>query len=220
VSKVDIRGIGMTSQRTRERLIQRLAERGIEDQAVLDVMRVTPRHLFLEEAMASRAYEDCALPIGYQQTISQPFIVALMTELVLSEKPCSRVLEIGTGCGYQTAILAQLVDEVYSVERIKPLLNKARSLLRTLKLRNVQLAHADGFEGWPSKAPFDAIISTAAPAQIPDAFLEQLAPGGRLVIPVGDVAQELRVITNSPEGFVTRVVEQVRFVPLKPGVTR
>lgn len=220
MSKVDIRGIGMTSQRTRERLIQRLAERGIEDQAVLDVMRVTPRHLFLEEAMASRAYEDCALPIGYQQTISQPFIVALMTELVLSEKPCSRVLEIGTGCGYQTAILAQLVDEVYSVERIKPLLNKARSLLRTLKLRNVQLAHADGFEGWPSKAPFDAIISTAAPAQIPDAFLEQLAPGGRLVIPVGDVAQELRVITNSPEGFVTRVVEQVRFVPLKPGVTR
>lgn len=220
MSRPDIRGSGMTSQRTRDRLVQSLADRGISNQAVLDAMRTTPRHIFIDEAMATRAYEDKALPIGFQQTISQPFIVALMTELVMSEQPHGRVLEIGTGCGYQTAILAQLVDEVYSIERIKPLLGQARVRLRNLKLRNVQLKHGDGFEGWPSKAPFDAIICTAAPAEIPDTFLEQLAPGGRLVIPVGANIQELRIISNTPTGFVTRIVEQVRFVPLLPGTTR
>jgi protein-L-isoaspartate(D-aspartate) O-methyltransferase len=220
VNSVDVRGIGMTSQRTRERLVQRLAEEGIRDLAVLDVIRNTPRHLFLEEAMAHRAYEDCALPIGYQQTISQPYIVALMTELLLQEGPRRRVLEIGTGCGYQTAVLAQLVDEVYSVERIKPLLSRARQILRRLRIRNVHLRHADGFEGWEEEAPFDAIITTAAPEQVPEALLRQLAPGGRLVIPVGGSAQELQVITRSGEEFRTEVVEQVRFVPMQPGTVR
>jgi len=216
----DIRGSGMTSQRTRDRLVQSLAERGITDTAVLEAMRVTPRHLFVDEAMATRAYEDKALPIGFQQTISQPYIVALMTQAVIGEHPNGRVLEIGTGCGYQTAILARLVDEVYSIERIKPLLAQTRVRLRNLKLRNVQLKHGDGFEGWPSKGPFDAIICTAAPADIPDTFLEQLAPGGRLVIPVGVDVQDLRVISNTPTGFATDTLEAVRFVPLLHGTAR
>lgn len=220
VNKVDVRGIGMTSQRTRERLVQRLAERGIRHQGVLDVMRMTPRHLFLDEAMAHRAYEDCALPIGFNQTISQPYIVALMTQLALSGGRCKRVLEVGTGCGYQTAVLAQLADEVYTIERIKPLQERARRLLRSLKLRNVRYAHGDGFNGWPGDGGFDAIVTTAAPQRIPDPFLAQLNPGGRLVIPVGEATQELRLVINTPEGFKTDVIEAVRFVPLVPGVQR
>jgi len=220
VSGVDIDGIGMTSRRTRERLIQRLRDQGVEDNAVLDIVRSTPRHLFLDEAMAHRAYEDVALPIGFQQTLSQPYIVARMTELLLAKGPRTRVLEIGTGSGYQTAILAQLVDEVYSVERIKPLQQKARQRLRHLKLRNVHMSHADGGMGWPERGPFDGILSAAAPEKIPEELLRQLAPGGRLVIPVGGETQHLQVIDRTLEGFETHVVEPVYFVPLRPGTVR
>tara|TARA_R110002110_G_scaffold114374_5_gene283779 strand:- start:14169 stop:14822 length:654 start_codon:yes stop_codon:yes gene_type:complete len=217
---VDLNGIGMTSQRTRERLVQRLVEQGISSQRVLDVMRTTPRHLFLDEAMAHRAYEDTSLPIGFQQTLSQPYIVARMTELLLEQGPRSRVLEVGTGSGYQTAVLAQLVEQVWSVERIKPLLDKARQRLRQLKLRNVTLRHADGSMGWEDAGPFDGILSTAAPERIPEELLRQLAPGGCLVIPVGGASQHLQVVTRSSEGFDTRIVEAVRFVPLRPGTVK
>ncbi len=220
VSRVDVDGIGMTSRRTRERLIQRLVEQGISDQDVLDVIRGTPRHLFLDEAMAHRAYEDVALPIGFQQTLSQPYIVARMTQLLLAAGPLSRVLEIGTGSGYQTAVLAQLVDEVYSVERIKPLQLKARQRMRQLKLRNVHMNHADGGMGWPERGPFDGIMTTAAPARIPEELLVQLAPRGRLVIPVGGETQHLQVVTRTAEGFETQIVEAVNFVPLLPGTQR
>ena len=178
MNATDLRGIGMTSQRTRERLVQRLREQGIESPAVLDVMRSTPRHMFVDEALAQRAYEDSSLPIGYSQTLSQPWIVARMTELLLAAGPVQRVLEIGTGSGYQTAVLAQLVGQVYSLERIKPLQEKARQRLRTLRLKNVQLRHADGGVGWESEAPFDGIIATAAPETIPPGLLAQLATGG------------------------------------------
>ena len=220
VSRVDLNGIGMTSQRTRERLIQRLSDQGISDMAVLDVLRTTPRHLFLDEAMAHRAYEDVALPIGFQQTLSQPYIVARMTELLLAAGPRRRVLEIGTGSGYQTAILAQLVDEVYSVERIKPLQQKARQRLRQLKLRNVHMIHADGGMGWEERGPFDGIMSTAAPEQIPEELLRQLAMDGRLVIPVGGDRQHLQVVTRTAEGYETEIVEAVNFVPLRPGTVK
>lgn len=220
VKSVDVNGIGMTSQRTRERLIQRLVEQGISDPRVLDVVRSTPRHLFLDEAMAHRAYEDVALPIGFQQTLSQPYIVARMTELLLAAGPRHRVLEIGTGSGYQTAILARLVDEVYSVERIRPLQQKARQRLRQLKLRNVHMNHADGGLGWEERGPFDGILATAAPERIPEGLLQQLAPGGRLVIPVGTENQHLQVVTRTHEGFETEIVEEVNFVPLRPGTVK
>jgi len=220
VNSADLSGIGMTSQRTRERLIQRLVEQGITNMAVLDVMRTTPRHLFLDEAMAHRAYEDTALPIGYNQTLSQPYTVARMTELLLAQGPRQRVLEIGSGSGYQTAVLAQLVGEVYAVERIKPLLDKSRQRLRRLKLRNVQLRHADGGLGWEGNGEFDGILSAAAPERIPSELLQQLAPGGRLVLPVGGDVQHLQVVTRTDEGFVTDVVEEARFVPLRPGTVR
>jgi protein-L-isoaspartate(D-aspartate) O-methyltransferase len=220
VSSIDLNGIGMTSQRTRERLIQRLVDQGITNRAVLDVIRTTPRHMFLDEAMAHRAYEDTSLPIGYQQTLSQPYIVARMTELLLAGGPLERVLEIGTGSGYQTTILAQLVERVYSVERIKPLQAKARQRLRRLKLHNVHTRHADGGMGWAEKGPFDGIITTAAPERIPEDLLQQLAPGGRLVIPVGGDSQQLQVVSRTVEGFETEIVESVRFVPLRPGTVR
>ena len=220
VNRVDLNGIGMTSQRTRERLIQRLVEQGVSNTSVLDVIRITPRHLFLDEAMAHRAYEDVALPIGFQQTLSQPYIVARMTELLLAAGPRARVLEIGTGSGYQTAVLAQLVEEVYSVERIKPLQQKARQRLRQLKLRNVHMNHADGGMGWPERGPFDGIIATAAPERIPEDLLLQLAHGGRLVIPVGGDTQHLQVVTRTHEGYETEIVEAVNFVPLRPGTVR
>jgi protein-L-isoaspartate(D-aspartate) O-methyltransferase len=210
----------MTSQRTRERLIQRLQAQGISDMQVLGVIRSTPRHLFLDEAMAHRAYEDVALPIGFQQTLSQPYIVARMTELLLAAGPLHRVLEIGTGSGYQTAVLAQLADEVYSVERIKPLQLKARQRMRQLRLRNVHIAHADGGLGWKEKGPFDGILAAAAPERIPERLLQQLAPGGRLVIPVGAETQHLQRITRTHEGFDTEIVEEVNFVPLRPGTVR
>jgi len=223
VGSVDFDGVGMTSQRTRERLVQRLKDQGISDQKVLDVIRVTPRHLFLDEALSHRAYEDTALPIGHAQTISQPYIVALMTQILLSRGPLKRVLEIGTGSGYQAAVLAQLVDEVYSVERIKPLLIKARNLFRQLRLRNIVTAHSDGGVGWPENAPYEGIIATAAPEQVPDELLYQLAPDGLLVIPVGTGEhQELRVISRlgDTQKFEEEVIERVRFVPLLGGTSR
>ena len=223
VGSVDFDGVGMTSQRTRERLVQRLKDQGITNQKVLDVIRVTPRHLFLDEALSHRAYEDTALPIGHAQTISQPYIVALMTQILLSRGPLKRVLEIGTGSGYQAAVLAQLVDEVYSVERIKPLLIKARNLFRQLRLRNIVTAHSDGGVGWPENAPYDGIIATAAPEQVPDELLYQLAPDGLLVIPVGTGEhQELRVISRlgDSQKFEEEVIERVRFVPLLGGTSR
>ncbi|MGS2724064.1 protein-L-isoaspartate(D-aspartate) O-methyltransferase [Porticoccus sp. GXU_MW_L64] len=213
----------MTSQRTRERLIQRLVEQGITSQAVLDVIRNTPRHLFLDEALSHRAYEDTALPIGHKQTLSQPYIVARMTELLLSRGPLNKVLEIGTGSGYQTAVLAQLVGQVYSVERIRPLLSRSRELLRRLGYRNVTASLSDGGFGWADYALYDGIISTAAPQTLPDELLRQLAPNGVLVIPIGpDGEQELRLITREGDSnnFSEEVIEPVRFVPLLSGVTR
>jgi len=214
-------GIGMTSQRTRARLVERLFEQGIKDVRVLEVIRSTPRHLFLDEALAHRAYEDAALPIGFNQTLSQPYIVARMTELLLGGGRPRRVLEIGTGSGYQTAVLAALVDEVFSVERIRGLQDKARARLRELGIHNVSLRHADGFQGWADKGPFDSILTTAAPLAIPQDLCAQLAPGGRLVIPAGpEQSQQLYVVTRLEQGFDTRAIEPVRFVPLLPGTLR
>jgi protein-L-isoaspartate(D-aspartate) O-methyltransferase len=201
-------------------MVDRLRQKGIADEAVLHAMGQLPRHRFVDPALASRVYEDTALPIGFQQTLSQPYIVARMTELLLEQGPRSRVLEVGTGSGYQTAILAQLVEQVWSVERIKPLLDKARPRLRQLKLRNVTLRHADGGLGWEDAGPFDGILSTAAPERIPEELLRQLAAGGCLVIPVGGASQHLQVVTRTSEGFDTRIVEAVRFVPLRSGTVK
>ena len=216
--KADIQGIGMTSQRTRDRLVQRLREKGIEDLSVLDVMRRTPRHLFVDEALSSRAYEDTALPIGYSQTISQPYIVARMSEELIRGQIPHKVLEVGTGSGYQTAVLAQLVDEVYTVERIDALVKTARLRLRELGLSNVRMKHSDGSWGWAQQAPFDAILVTAAPPEIPPALLEQLADGGRLVIPVGGGrSQTLAVVTRRGTICEREDLEEVNFVPLLGG---
>ena len=210
----------MTSQRTRDRLIERLRSQGISDSKVLDIIRATPRHIFLDEALSHRAYEDSALPIGFQQTLSQPYIVARMTELLLALGPRERVLEVGTGSGYQMAILAQLVDRVFSVERIRPLQEKARQRLRHLKLHNVHLRHADGGMGWPQRGPFDAILSAAAPEVVPQELLDQLAVGGRLVIPVGKQGQQqsLYVYDRHEDGFDEQCIEPVMFVPMVGGV--
>lgn len=214
-NKLNLSGIGMTSQRTRERLLGRLMDQGITSMEVLDVMRSTPRHIFLDEALAHRAYEDVALPIGHNQTISQPYVVARMTEAIVKSGSVNRVLEIGTGCGYQTAIIAQLADRVFTVERIKPLLERAKKNLRTLGLRNIEFKHDDGSLGWEQRGPFDAIITTAAPQRVPEELLQQLNDGGRLVIPVGgDESQELRLIQRHGDEFEERVLEMVRFVPL------
>ncbi|MDZ7663158.1 protein-L-isoaspartate(D-aspartate) O-methyltransferase [Thiohalophilus sp.] len=212
-------GIGMTSQRTRDRLIDRLREKGIANEAVLEAMRRTPRHIFVDEALATRAYEDTALPIGSGQTISQPYIVARMTEVLLGSGCPQRVLEVGTGCGYQTAILAQLVGEVFSVERIAPLQQRARNLLYELRLTNVRYQHSDGNWGWKKHAPYDGIIVTAAPENVPPELLEQLADGGRLVIPTGGQgqAQRLRLITRQGDEFNETLLEAVSFVPLVQG---
>ena len=212
------RGIGMTSQRTRERLIQRLYEEGLSNAQVLEVIRRTPRHLFVDEALAHRAYEDTALPIGHNQTISQPYMVARMSELLLAAGPLDKVLEIGTGSGYQTAILAQLVERIFSVERIQGLQDRAKERMTTLNLRNVVFRWGDGWEGWPALAPYNGIIVTAAASEVPQALLDQLAPGGRLVIPVGagDV-QQLLLIVREEQGFARHVLDSVRFVPLLNG---
>ena len=211
-------GIGMTSQRTRERLIQRLYEEGLSNAQVLEVIRRTPRHFFVDEAFAHRAYEDTALPIGHNQTISQPYMVARMSELLLAAGPLDKVLEIGTGSGYQTAILAQLVERVFTVERIQSLQERAKQRLVKLALRNVVFRWGDGWEGWSALAPYNGIIVTAAAAEVPQALLDQLAPGGRLVIPVGagDV-QQLLLIIREEQGFSRHVLDAVRFVPLLNG---
>lgn len=211
------RGIGMTSQRTRDRLIGRLKEQGIRSIDVLSVMRDLPRHVFVDEALASRAYEDTALPIGQGQTISQPFIVAKMTELLLEKSSKKKVLEVGTGSGYQTAVLSRLVDRVHSVERIAPLQNQARERFYQLKLNNIRLKHNDGSWGWTENAPYDGIIVTCAPEQVPKELLNQLAPGGRLVIPVGGKEQSLRVIDHNGATFEETVLDAVSFVPLLSG---
>lgn len=213
-----LQGIGMTSMRTRERMVSRIMEQGVRNNKLLEVMRATPRHIFVDEALASRAYEDNPLPIGHGQTISQPYIVAKMTELLLRSGPLKKVLEIGTGCGYQTAILAQLVDYVYSVERILPLQKKARTHLWTLKLNNVSYLHSDGGWGWPNYAPYDGILVSAAPPEIPEALLEQLAPGGVMVIPIGSPGrQELQRITRAESGYDIERHDYVSFVPFLSG---
>lgn len=216
-------GSGMTSMRTRERLTQRLAAAGIADAGVIAALRGVPRHLFVEEALASRAYEDSALPIGWGQTISQPYTVARMTEALLEAGPAQTVLEIGTGSGYQTAVLAALVRRVYSVERIASLQARAEQRLRALKLRNVRLRHDDGCAGWPEYAPFDGILITAAASGIPRRLAEQLAPGGRMVLPIdsGRGQMLLRLTRQSGGrrlGFRHEVLEPVTFVPLLGGV--
>lgn len=211
-------GIGMTSARTRDRLIARLREEGIRDEKVLAAMRAVPRHIFVDEALASRAYEDTALPIGAGQTISQPYIVARMTEALVEGKRLRKVLEVGSGCGYQTAVLAALVERVYSVERLASLVAPARERLYALGIRNVRMRHADGFAGWPAHAPFDGILVAAAPGYVPPALIEQLELGGRLVIPVGGHgAQRLLRLTRTEEGVDEEMLAHVSFVPLITG---
>ncbi|TQV71592.1 protein-L-isoaspartate(D-aspartate) O-methyltransferase [Aliikangiella marina] len=212
-------GIGMTSQRTRSRLIQRLRDKGIIEENVLSVMEQTPRHIFIDEALSHRAYEDTSLPIGMGQTISQPYIVARMTELLVMSGPMNDVLEIGTGCGYQTSILAGVSRRVYTIERIKPLQKQAVDRFKALNLHNVTHRHGDGFLGWEEQAPFDAIIVTAAPDQIPQPLIDQLAIGGRMVTPVtlANGNQELYLVEKDEEGISSMKIEEVKFVPLLGG---
>lgn len=215
-----LQGSGLTSTRARARMIERLRAEGIRDEKVLAAMNQVPRHVFVEEALSSRAYEDTALPLGFQQTISQPFVVARMSELLgAGGRPLGKTLEVGTGCGYQAAVLSYLATEVYSLERIGKLLEKARANLRPLRLPNVRLKHADGSLGLPEFAPFDSIIlAAAAPSGVPRALLEQLAPGGRLVIPQGTLEQYIVLVERTPAGgFKETRLDAVRFVPLLPG---
>ncbi|MDP2505705.1 protein-L-isoaspartate(D-aspartate) O-methyltransferase [Oceanobacter sp. 3_MG-2023] len=214
-------GIGMTSQRTRNRLVQRLREAGVSNEQVLSVIASTPRHVFIDEALAHRAYEDTALPIGYGQTISQPYTVARMTEILLGDQQrLGRVLEVGTGCGYQAAVLSPLVDRLFSVERIEPLFSRARNRLSELEYRNIHCSLSDGSWGLPEKGPFDGIIVAAAPEQVPSALQEQLVDGGRMVIPVGGEQQKLTLITRDGDTFVTEILEDVLFVPFLSGIQR
>lgn len=207
-------GIGMTSSRTRERMLSRLREQGIKDEVVLSAISEIPRHIFVDEALSIRAYEDVSLPIGFGQTISQPYIVARMTELIRNGGTLNKVLEIGTGCGYQTAVLSRVAKEVLSLERIRPLVMKARNHLRTLKCANVKLDHADGSHGLEDFAPFDAIIVTAAASHIPEELLSQLNVGGRMVIPVGTDQQSLYLVERLDNEFKKTKLETVKFVPL------
>ena len=212
-------GIGMTSQRTRMRMVERLRGQGIRDELVLATLGEVPRHLFVEEALASRAYEDIALPLGFGQTISSPYTVARMTELARAGGALERVLEIGTGCGYQAAILSRLAREVYSIERLAPLLAKARKHLRELRVSNVRLRHGDGQAGMPEVAPFDAIVMSAAATHVPRALLEQLGVGARMVLPMTQRGeQRLYVIERSAHGYVEKKMDIVKFVPLLPGI--
>jgi len=208
----------MTSQRSRDRLIDILQQQGIENKKVLETMAIMPRHLFIDEALSFRAYDNLSLPIGHGQTISQPYMVARMTELLLTGQNVKRVLEVGTGSGYQTAILSRVIPTVFSVERIKPLLDNARSKFRQLKLNNILTQHSDGGWGWLQKAPFDAIIVTAAPEELPEALIEQLVEGGQLIIPVGKKGeQELFIVKRTGSGFSKKSLEKVSFVPLLKG---
>jgi protein-L-isoaspartate(D-aspartate) O-methyltransferase len=222
VSMSDVRmtGIGMTSARTRDRLVQRLRDQGIVNLAVLDRIRNVPRHIFVDEALGSRAYEDTALPIGFGQTISQPYIVARMTEALLEGGPLGRVLEIGTGCGYQSAVLAPLVTTLYTIERIGPLLERAKDRLKELSIKNVRFRHGDGSTGWKAQGPFDGILVAAAPLTVPGALLQQLKPGGRLIVPVGpEGEQELVRFTQRDQRLEKQTLGAVAFVPLLGGMT-
>lgn len=210
----------MTSQRARNRLVEQLRSMGINDEAVLEIMRTTPRHLFVDEALASRAYENTALPIGYGQTISQPYIVAAMTQALYATGTCDKVLEIGAGCGYQSAILAHLANRVFAIERIEALANRLRTRLHELRLSNVRVRHGDGYRGWPTNGPFDGILVAAAPVGVPEQLFDQLAPGGRLIIPIGRAGfQDLRLYTKNNGGIDEEILEQVSFVPLLEGVS-
>ena len=212
-------GIGMTSQRTRMRMVERLRQRGVSDEVVLAAMGEMPRHLFVDEALASRAYEDISLPLGFGQTISSPFIVARMIELARSGGALGKVLEIGTGCGYQAAVLARLSMEVHSIERLAPLLARARRNLREVRASNVRLRHGDGLLGVPEAAPFDVVVMSAAATHVPSQLLEQLAVGGRMVLPMTQSGQQrLHVIERSAHGYVEKKMDVVKFVPLLPGV--
>lgn len=213
-------GIGMTSQRTRLRMVERLREQGIRDEAVLSALAEVPRHIFVDEALAHRAYEDIALPIGFGQTISSPWVVARMLELLRGGRTLGKVLEIGTGRGYQAALLARIAREVYSVERLSALLMKARVNLRELNIGNVRLKHADGALGLKDAGPFDGIIMAAAAPAVPDGLLDQLAGGGRLLLPVGTREQHLMLIEHTAQGLTQTPLDPVRFVPLLPGAAR
>jgi len=212
-------GIGMTSQRTRMRMVERLREQGIRDELVLGALSEVPRHIFVDEALAHRAYEDIALPIGFGQTISNPWVVARMLELARAESALENVLEVGTGCGYQAALLSRLARSVWTVERISQLLVRARIHLRELRITNVRVKHADGHLGLKDAGPFDAIVMAAAATHVPEALLEQLAPGGRMVMPLGGREQVLTLICREEDGFSQRTLEPVRFVPLVPGAS-
>lgn len=212
-------GIGMTSQRTRMRMVERLRGEGIRDEVILAAMGEVPRHIFVDEALASRAYEDMALPLGFGQTISSPYTVARMLELLRSGGTLGKVLEIGTGCGYQAAVVSRLAREVYSMERLAPLLTKARRHLRDARAHNVRLRIADGQHGWPEHAPYDGIVVAAAATHVPQALLDQLAVGGKIIIPLTHQAkQSLHVIERTTQGYVDRKVEDALFVPLLPGL--
>jgi len=211
------RGVGLTSQRTRDRMVSRLREKGIRDETVLSAMALVPRHLFIDEALASRAYEDVALPIGFEQTISQPYVIARMLEAVRAGRALDRVLEVGTGCGYQAAILAQFSKEVYSIERIYGLLEKARANLRSMRIPNLRLAHGDGYKGLPEVAPFDAIVVAAAAPEVPAELGRQLAVGGRMIVPVGAGTQHLVLVERKESRLVESTLEAVRFVPMRMG---
>jgi protein-L-isoaspartate(D-aspartate) O-methyltransferase len=209
----------MTSQRTRARMVERLRAKGIRDERVLGALGSVPRHVFVEEALASRAYEDSALPIGFAQTISQPYVVARMIELLLEDRKVGKVLEIGTGCGYQAAVLANIFPEVYSIERIKALLERARRNLLGLRLANLRVAHGDGYAGLEQAAPFHSIIVAAAAPHMPEALVRQLAPGGRMILPLATAkgAQRLVLIERSGRGFIESELDPVRFVPMEAG---
>ena len=216
-----VRGIGMTSERTRLRMVERLRAAGVRDESVLAAMARIPRHIFVDDALSSRAYDDTALPLGHGQTISHPLTVARMCELARGGRALGRVLEIGTGCGYQAAVLSCIAREVYSIERIGPLIEQARvRILRELRLRNVRMKHADGREGLAEAAPFDAIVMAAAAVEPPPALIEQLAPGGRMILPLGGGKQRLCMIERSVTGLVDSILEEVKFVPLRAGVLR
>jgi protein-L-isoaspartate(D-aspartate) O-methyltransferase len=213
-------GIGMTSARTRDRLVQRLREQGITHLGVLERIRTVPRHIFVDEALSSRAYEDTALPIGFGQTISQPYIVARMTEALLEGGELRSVLEVGTGCGYQTAVLAPLVEKLYTIERIEPLVQRAKQRIKELGFRNVRFRHGDGSAGWKAHAPFDGILVAAAPLTIPEGLLQQLKVGGRLIVPVGpEGEQELVRLTRKEQRIERQSLGPVSFVPLLAGTT-
>jgi protein-L-isoaspartate(D-aspartate) O-methyltransferase len=224
--KKNAAGVGMTSERTRKRMVERLRDQGIRDERVLAAMAAVPRHLFVEEALASRAYEDTALPIGFGQTISQPYVVARMTEVLIENQSPKKLLEVGTGCGYQAAVLAHVFPEVYSIERIKGLLERARGNLLSLRLKNLRLAHGDGYAGLEGAAPFQSIIVAAAAPRMPEALLRQLAPGGRMVLPLAQVAQggkggggrqRLVLVERNGRGFLESELDAVRFVPMEAG---